>query len=307
MLIFPGQGSQFLGMGIDLLDDFKFLSEYFEVASDIAGFSIKQVIQDETLISKTEYSQILIFFHSAICLLVLEKEFAFSVENFSFAAGHSLGEYSALFCSKAISFEDSIKILKERGIAMMEAQKRQSSCGMLSILGEASIENIQKCIKSGSFSDDIFVANFNSENQIVLSGSALAIEEFQKNGVNFRINKTIKLPVSGAFHCKFMGLAEEIFSPYLDNLKINKPKIPIIMNFDAKPTDDENLIKKNLLKNITNQVKWQQSLSEARLNGINKFIQIGAKDVLIKMLKRSTVGNDCELIALFDKKSISEF
>lgn len=296
MLLFSGQGSQYSNMSVDLIEKYSYLKDYVNITNKIINKNILDVLKDEDKISNIENSQICIFFASALVIVVLEKEFNLNIEDFTFVAGHSVGEYSALFASKAISFEDGLEILKIRSECMSSNQTQQS-LGMLSVLGEDLNIKIKNCINNlnNEYRKNIFIANFNSDSQIVISGEIKALNAFKEKSNEFGIKKTIPLNVNNAFHSPFMDEASLKFERKITNFKIKEPKIPIIMNYTSKETKNTDEIKLNLIKNINNQVKWHDSINYAYFNDVKRYIQIGCKQILVNMIKRVTDYKDIEI------------
>ncbi len=307
MLLFSGQGSQFKEMSLDVLNNFTYLKEYLDITENIINRKLTPILKNENELEKIENSQISIFFASALVLIVLEKEFDLKIQDFKYVAGHSLGEYTALFAAKAINFEEAINLLKIRSEVMSSTEEKD--LGMASVLGEDLEIKITNCINNLSIGNknNISIANFNSDSQIVISGAKTALEEFKVKATEFDIKKVVSLPVSSAFHSKFMNNAKIKFEENIKEIKIKTPAIPIIMNKDSNPTINPFNVKKNLIENITSQVKWYQSITFAYNNNVKKFTQIGCKEILINMIKRVKNYQNLELKFYNSLENIKEF
>jgi len=296
-LIFPGQGSQFVGMGRDLFDNYSIAKEMFEELNDTLGYSLSKIMFEgpiETL-TLTEHTQPSLMAMSAIIVKIIEMESGVSLDRYiNFAAGHSLGEYSALTVANAINFVDAAKILKSRGQAMQSAVPIGKG-SMVAILG-ADIASVEEIAAEASKIGICSVANDNSVGQIVLSGSSEAIEKAIEISKNFGIKKCIRLPVSAPFHCKLMVPAAETMGEKLKCLDIKKPKIKIISNVTAKPVSSPQKIRDLLLDQITATVRWRESVLFMINNGTRRFIEIGAGKVLTGLTRRIDKNINCKSV-----------
>ena len=282
-VVFPGQGSQKIGMAKELFDKFELVKNLFKEADEILNSSISKIIFEgpENQLNLTENTQPAIFLTSYSIYKVAQKEFGLDLKKAQFIAGHSLGEYSALCCYEALDFEETIKILKMRGKSMQEALPPNEG-GMLAVLG-TGIKIIEDIINNKH--NDCFIANDNSPQQIVISGLKknldLLVDDLDKSKI-----KNIRLNVSAPFHCNLMNSATESMREKINNLNIKEIKIPIISNFTAKPSVSSDEIKKLLILQIEGRVRWLESVDFMINEGTKKFIEIGPGKVLSGLIKR---------------------
>ena len=283
-VVFPGQGSQKIGMAKELFDKFELVKNLFKEADEILNSSISKIIFEgpENQLNLTENTQPAIFLTSYSIYKVAQKEFGLDLKKAKFIAGHSLGEYSALCCYEALDFEETIKILKMRGKSMQEALPPNEG-GMLAVLG-TGIKIIEDMINNKH--NDCFIANDNSPQQIVISGLKknldLLVDDLDKSKI-----KNIRLNVSAPFHCNLMNSATENMREKINNLNIKDIKIPIISNFTAKPSVSSDEIKKLLISQIEGRVRWLESVDFMINEGTKKFIEIGPGKVLSGLIKRT--------------------
>ncbi len=284
-LIFPGQGSQSVGMGKELHAKFDMVKKLFKEADNILDFSISSLILEgpKEKLDLTENTQPAIFLVGYSIFQLLKKEFNLDLNKASFFAGHSLGEYTALASADVLSFSDTLKILKVRGNAMQSAVPKGEG-GMLAILGSNLIK-IEKIIQENKNKYECFIANDNSEGQVVASGKINDIDKFSLDLKSNNI-KNIKLPVSAPFHCNLMKKATEIMSKEIKNLEFKNPKNVLISNVTGKEIIDPELIKNLLIKQIESRVRWRESVLLMISKGTNKFIEIGPGKVLSGLIKR---------------------
>jgi len=281
-LLFPGQGSQYVGMGLDLFEKFDVAKEIYLKAESILGYDIKEISFNgpSEKLKNTEICQPAIFLHSII-LFELLKERGIS---FNYAAGHSLGEYTAITAANAVDFESGLKIVKRRGELIKEASE-QNPGGMAAIIGLERKKVEEICSELGR-NGLLQLVNFNSPNQIVISGSneliTQAIEKAKLDGAL----KAVKLEVSGAFHSNFMEPAYYGIIEYLKNISFKKPQFPIVSNVTAKPMTEQDEIKKNVTKQIISAVMWEDSMRFMLDEGVDVFIELGPGGVLKGLLKR---------------------
>ena len=284
-VIFPGQGSQSVGMAKEFYDKFDIFKKTFHEADDILKFPISKLILEgpkETL-NLTQNTQPAVFLVSFAIFKLLKEEFNIDLNKANYFAGHSLGEYSALACSEALKFEDTLKLLKIRGQSMQNAVP-SSTGGMMAILG-SSIEKIDNILKNNINNYKCYVANDNSLNQIVVSGYNEDLNKLAVDLNQLKI-KNIKLQVSAPFHCKLMSKATLIMEREIKNLKISKPKNFLISNVSSNATNDIDTLRNLLIKQIESKVRWRESINFILSNKINTFIEIGPGKVLINLIKR---------------------
>ena len=282
-LIFPGQGSQIIGMAKEFHSNFNYVKDYFLKADELLNKNLSRIILDgpKEELDQTENTQSAIFLVSFSIHKVLEKETNFNTSNAKFYAGHSLGEYSALCCADAIDFEQTLNLLKHRGKAMQNAVPKGEG-GMIAILG-SEINEINKIIKDSEF--ECYIANDNSIGQIVVSGKLKSLENFQTK-LNEKKIKFLKLPVSAPFHCPLMNKATLEMQSKISETKFKDPKISIVSNVTASPQYNAEEIKKLLIEQIEKPVRWRESVINMISLGVNRFIEIGPGKVLSGLVKR---------------------
>ena len=284
-VLFPGQGSQIVGMAREFYDNFDYVKNYFTEADDILKNKISNLVLDgpKENLDQTENTQPAIFLASYAIFQVVEKETNFNINKIKCFAGHSLGEYSALCCAEAINFEQTIKLLKDRGKSMQNALPKGEG-GMIAVLGIA-FDEIKKIIIESEAQNTCFVANDNSNGQIVISGKIKSLDSFSKILDSKKI-KYIKLQVSAPFHCPLMNKASEEMKEKINSTIFNKPKVKIVSNVTAQPLDDPDQIKKLLIEQIEKPVRWRESVINMINIGAKQFIEIGPGKVLSGLVKR---------------------
>ena len=290
-LVFPGQGSQFVGMGKDLYDNFACAKEVFQEVDDVLSLKLSEIIFNGPAedLTQTQNTQPALMAVSVAIMRILEKEFGKKIEDLcDYAAGHSLGEYSALCASGAISLQDTAKLLQVRGNAMANCGKKTSGA-MAAILG-VDIEVANKIAQEAAQGEICQVANDNSVGQVVISGSKTAIERSLTIAKENGAKRALALPVSGAFHSELMKEAEAEMKEALDSATINKPKVKIVANVTADFVEDENDIRDLLLKQITSSVRWRETMLLLEKNSVSKIIEIGAGKVLAGLVGRTCKG-----------------
>jgi len=284
-ILFPGQGSQIVGMGSEFYNNFPSVKKIFLEADEAINFKISKIILEgpESELKLTQNTQPAILLVSYAIFLVLKKEFNFNLKNVKYFAGHSLGEYSALLCANAIDFKDALYLLFERGKLMQEAVPIGQG-GMLAILGSKT-EDINNCISQLKDSGVCEVANDNAEGQIIVSGNIEAIQEL-KNILKENKKKSILLPVSAPFHCSLMNNAAIKMKKVIDKTNFMKPDFEIISNVTSLPTNNPDEIKNLLVQQIYSKVRWRESVLYMYGKKINNFIEIGPGKVLTGLIKR---------------------
>ena len=285
-VIFPGQGSQIVGMGKEFYNKFATVKKIFNDANEILGFSISSLILEgpKDKLDLTENTQPAIFLVGYSIFQLLKKEFNIDLNKASFFAGHSLGEYTALASANALSFSDTLRILKIRGNAMQSAVPKGEG-GMVAVLG-SEIEKIETIIEENKNKYECFIANDNSNGQLVVSGNNIEIEKFILDLKSNSI-KNIKLPVSAPFHCKLMKKATEIMAKEIDKLEFRDPENILISNVTAKEITSSSALKDLLIKQIESRVRWRESLILMINKGVSQFIEIGPGKILSGMIKRT--------------------
>jgi len=296
-VLFPGQGSQSVGMAKNLYDNFDYVKLLFHQADDILKNSLSKTILEgpKELLDQTENTQPAIFLVSYSIFKFIKNESNFDFNKAKFFAGHSLGEYSALACSESITFEQTLKLLKTRGKSMQSAVSKGQG-GMLAILGE-KIENINEIISLNKDKFQCFVANDNSVGQVVVSGNTKDLDIFSEI-LKLKNIKNVKLSVSAPFHCALMSSATEIMKNEIINTEFKIPKNEIISNVTAKQTKDPDEIKDLLVKQIEKPVRWRESVINMINSNVDKFIEIGPGKVLSGLVKR--IDRNIKLVQIND-------
>lgn len=277
--IFPGQGAQFVGMGLDLYEKSAEAKALFEAANGILGFSITDIMfsgTDEDL-KQTKVTQPAIFLHSVILSKVLGKNFAPQM-----VAGHSLGEFSALVANEALSFEDGLQLVAKRATAMQKACELQPGT-MAAVLGldDSKVEELCATV------DGIVTpANYNCPGQLVISGELKAVEAACEKMKEAGAKRALVLPVGGAFHSVLMKPAEEELAAAIEQTTFLKPLCPVYQNVTTTAVSNEANIKKNLIKQLTAPVKWTQSVQQMIADGATEFIEVGPGKVLQGLVKK---------------------
>ncbi|NQV30372.1 MAG: ACP S-malonyltransferase [Candidatus Marinimicrobia bacterium] len=280
-LVFPGQASQFVGMGQDIFDKHPSVQAMYTTATEILGFDLAEVTFKGPLesLTKTKVTQPALFVTSAAIFSLFPKTIKFQA-----TAGHSLGEYSALYAAGVLSFEDALAIVKVRAEEMHAAGKAQS--GTMAAILNMSREDIERVCKHGSLRGIVQAANYNSPGQIVISGETVAVHYAMDIAKNMGARKVLHLNVSGAFHSPLMAPAKVKLSAIIEKTKFSKAKVPIIANVDAAPTSDPEKIKTNLLDQLESPVLWEDSVNFLLGDGYDNFIEIGPGRVLQGLIKR---------------------
>ena len=284
-VIFPGQGSQLVGMGKDFFDKYTLVKDLFKEADDTLGFSLSNLIHNgpKEDLDLTENTQPAIFLISYSIFQIIKEEFNINLNKANFFAGHSLGEYSALASAGALSFSDTLKILKIRGKAMQSSVPKGAG-GMVAVLG-SEIGTVENIINENKTEYECFIANDNSLGQIVLSGK---IEDLEKIIIDLKSAniKNIKLPVSAPFHCKLMNKATLVMNEEIAKLNFKEPDNILISNVTGKEINNLNELKDLLIKQIESRVRWRESVLLMIGKGVTQFIEIGPGKVLSGLIKR---------------------
>lgn len=277
--VFPGQGSQYAGMGRDLYEAYPLARDLFEQANDILGFRITDIMfgDDAEALKQTRVTQPAVFLHSVIASKVK------SLDHPDMVAGHSLGEYSALVSCEAILFEDALKLVSRRALAMQKACEQTPST-MAAILGMAD-ERVDEICREVS-GDVVVAANFNCPGQVVISGDIAGVERacelLKANGAK----RAIRLQVGGAFHSPLMQPAAEELADAIMATEFHQPVCPIYQNVNAYPQTNPDDIRQNLLLQLTTPVRWTQTVKNMILDGATDFYEFGPGDVLKNLIKK---------------------
>ena len=284
-VIFPGQGSQTVGMGKEFYNKFTIVKNLFKEADDALGIHLSKIILEGTKeeLDLTINTQPAIFLISYSIFQVVKKEFNINLNEAKYFAGHSLGEYSAIACADYLDFNKTIKILRIRGDAMQNSVPKGEG-GMIAVLG-SSIEKIEKILKDNETNLKVEIANDNSEGQIVLSGK---IDDLDKMILDLKTSgiKNVKLPVSAPFHCKLMEKATRVMNEEILKLNFHESKNILVSNVTGKEISNSNELKDLLIKQIESRVRWRESIINMINNGVNNFIEIGPGKVLSGLIKR---------------------
>jgi [acyl-carrier-protein] S-malonyltransferase len=285
--IFPGQGSQDVGMGRELAQTFPAAREVFDEVDAALGQNLSQIMWEgpkETL-TLTENAQPALMAVSMAVMRVLEREKGFSLKDkVTFVAGHSLGEYSALAAAGAFSLADAARLLKLRGKAM-QAAVPVGQGAMAALLG-VGIDVARKVAAEAAQGDICEVANDNEPTQVVLSGSKAAIDRVAEIGKAHGVRRAVPLPVSAPFHCALMQPAADAMAEALAKVTVNAPVVPVIANVLATPISDPDEIKKRLVEQVTGTVRWRECVTYMTANGVTDVYEIGAGKVLSGLAKR---------------------
>ena len=303
-VIFPGQGSQIVGMGKEFYEKHEIVKKLFKEADEVLEFNLSKLILEgpREELDLTANTQPAIFLISYSIFQVVKQDFNINLNNAKYFAGHSLGEYSALSCAGYLNFSETIKILRVRGHAMQNSMPKGEG-SMLAVLG-SKIEEVEKILKDNQNNFEAQVANDNSDGQIVLSGKTRDLQicsEFLKE----KKIKNIKLPVSAPFHCNLMNKATEVMSKELHKIDFKKSKNILISNVTAGEISNINDLKSLLISQIEKRVRWRESILYMIKNGVNQFIEIGPGKVLSGLIKRinkdvkiSSINNESDIESL---------
>ena len=284
-VIFPGQGSQIVGMGKEFFEKYNLVKELFRKADETLNIPLSKIIiegpKDE--IDLTINTQPAIFLISYSIFQVMKKEFNIDLNQAKYFAGHSLGEYSALSCAGYLSFSETIKLLRIRGNAMQNAVPKGEG-GMVAVLG-STVENIEKILYQNKNDFIAQIANDNSEGQLVLSGNNVNLEKLIKVLKSNNI-KNVKLPVSAPFHCNLMNKATDIMRNEIEKTNLQVSNNTLISNVSAGEVANNEELKRLLIDQIEKRVRWRESVLNMIKNGVNHFIEIGPGKVLSGLIKR---------------------
>ena len=301
-VIFPGQGSQIVGMASEFYSKFELFKKLYRQADEVLNFPLSKLILEgpKEKLDLTENTQPAIFLVGYSIFQILKEEYKIDLNKAKFFAGHSLGEYTALACAGALDFESTLKILKFRGNAMQSAVPKGEG-GMLAILG-SNTETIEKIFSDNKDKYQCFIANDNSNGQLVVSGKIENIDKLSLDLASKSI-KHIKLPVSAPFHCHLMSKATELMKIEIEKLEFGDFQTPLISNVTATEIQDKVSLKDLLVKQIESRVRWRESVLYMINNGVNQFIEIGPGKVLSGLVKR--IDKNVKISAINKEEDIS--
>jgi len=280
-LVFPGQASQYVGMGQDVYEKHQSIKDMYDQANEILGFDVANLSFNGPLeaLTETKVTQPALFVASAALFSLLPKNFTFSM-----TAGHSLGEFSALFAAGVLSFQDALAIVKVRSEGMQAAGESQP--GTMAAILNMSREDIAKVCKHAGMRGIVQAANFNSPGQIVISGETEAVHYAMEIAKNLGARKALALNVSGAFHSPLMSAAKAELSAIVEKTTFNQAQVPVVANVDATPTSDPAKIKSNLIDQLENPVLWEDTVEFMVKDGVTEIVEIGPGKVLQGLVKR---------------------
>ena len=285
-VIFPGQGSQIVGMGKVFFDKYKIVKELFKEADDVLNFSLSKIVLDgpKEKLDLTDNTQPAIFLVSYSIFSVIKNEFNIDLNKAKYFAGHSLGEYSALSCAGYLSFSNTLKLLRSRGRAMQNAVPKGEG-GMVAVLG-SKVGLLENIINENKNNFLVQISNDNSDGQIVMSGTNMDLDKLIEV-LKLKNIKNIKLPVSAPFHCPLMKQATNIMKKEIETVNFKKGNNILISNVTADEINDTEQLKKLLIDQIENRVRWRESVINMIRRGVTHFIEIGPGKVLSGLIKRT--------------------
>ena len=284
-VIFPGQGSQIVGMGKDFFDKHKIVKKLFKEADETLEFSLSKLIFEgpKSELDLTINTQPAIFLISYSIFQVIKEDFNINLNDAKYFAGHSLGEYSALSCAGYLNFSETIKILRARGHAMQNSMPKGEG-GMLAVLG-SKLDEVEKILKDNQNNFEAQIANDNSDGQIVISGKTRDLQNLSEFLKEKKI-KNIKLPVSAPFHCNLMSKATEVMTKELQKINFKQSKNILVSNVTADEISNIDDLKSLLINQIEKRVRWRESILNMINKGVSQFIEIGPGKVLSGLVKR---------------------
>ena len=306
-ILFPGQGSQIVGMGSEFYNNFEIVKKIFKEADDKLNYKISKIILEgpEDKLKLTQNTQPAILTVSYAIFSVLKKEYNFDFKSTKFFAGHSLGEYSALVCADSLEFNDALFLLFERGKSMQEAVPVGKG-SMIAVLG-SKIDELNNFIKKVRIKGICEIANDNAEGQTIISGDIESINSL-KNILKENKKKFIPLNVSAPFHCSLMSPAADKMKDKINSVDFKKPIFDVVCNVTSKPENKPEDIKRLLIEQICSTVRWRESIINISNENVSNFIEIGPGKVLSGMVKRTVKNINCFSINSINdmKKTINE-
>tara|TARA_A100001011_G_scaffold399526_2_gene508616 strand:- start:729 stop:1655 length:927 start_codon:yes stop_codon:yes gene_type:complete len=305
-ILFPGQGSQIVGMGSEFYNSFPSVKKIFEEADDVLNFKISKIILEGPSedLKLTQNTQPAILVVSYSIFTILKNEYNYKLDTVKFFAGHSLGEYSALLCANALTFKDALYLLFQRGKFMQEAVPVGEGA-MLAVLG-SDISDINKYILKLNTKGVCEIANDNANGQTIVSGNTKLIEELQSE-LKKNKKKSILLPVSAPFHCSLMKPASNAMEKIIKSINFKKPNFKIVTNVTAEAEEDETKLKQLLIQQIYTKVRWRESINYMIKKSVQEFVEIGPGKVLSGLIKRIAPDkNSFSINSIDDIKNIKK-
>src|SRR5579872_3413148 len=300
--VFPGQGSQAVGMGVELADAFAASREVFQEVDDALDQALSRLMRDGPIedLTLTENAQPALMAVSMAVMRALDREHGVAIAKAAFVAGHSLGEYSALAAAGALSLGDAARLLKRRGQAMQQAVAVGEGA-MAALLG-ADLDVARALVKDAAEGEVCDVANDNGGGQVVISGAAAAVDRAIKLAPARGIRRAVTLPVSAPFHSALMKPAADVMAEALADAALGVPAVPLVANVSAEPVNDPDAIRRLLVEQVVGMVRWRESVERLGALGVDRFVEVGAGKVLSGLVRRiardaavATIGTPAEL------------
>ena len=305
-LVFPGQGSQAVGMGVDLAESFPVARETFEEVDESLKQNLFKLMSEGPIdtLTLTENAQPALMSVSLAVMRVLEREGGFEItENAAFVAGHSLGEYSALAAVGSFTLPEAAQLLKTRGKAMQDAVPVGEG-GMAALLG-ANLETASKLTEAAAEGEVCSPANDNAADQVVISGSSSAIDRAVALAPEFGIKRAIPLTVSAPFHCDMMAPAADVMQEALTKIDVAPPLVPLIANVTARSVQEPDTICRQLVQQVTGMVRWRESVLQMKKEGVDTLVEIGTGKILVGLARR--IDREMSGVSVSDPKGVEKF